>query len=330
MILVDMNRMIGLFMDYCHSKQLRPRTLLSYEQALKLFAVWLKESEGVQDVERVREGHIRRYIMELQSRGKHTACIDQRTVSINHPTNRRDYKERVSSCTINNYLRNLRVFFTWLEETECIVQSPMKKVRALPQARSPRDFMTDEEVKRLIKSLDKSVFHEYRDLLIALLMLDCGMRLGETLSIEMQQVNMTERSILLPADKTKGRKERQVYFAQKTAVELRRWMQYKDRYCESTSLFPVKHTGFPLKVSNYEANFRKYLQRINLDKHISPHNLRNNFAKRCLMSGMDIYTLSRILGHSSVKVTEQAYLDLTDADIRRQYAKFSPVDSIFK
>jgi len=327
LILVDMYRMIGLFMDYCHSKQLRPRTLLSYEQALKLFAVWLKESEGVQDVERVREGHIRRYIMELQSRGKYTACIDQRMTRINHPTNRRDYKEKVSSCTINNYLR---VFFTWLEETECIVQSPMKKVRALPQARSPRDFMTDDEVKRLIKSLDKSVFNEYRDLPVALLMLDCGMRLGETLSIEMQQVNMTERSILLPADKTKGRKERQVYFAQKTAMELRRWMQYKDRYCDSDSLFPVKHTGFPLKVSNYEANFRKYLQRINLDKHISPHNLRNNFAKRCLMSGMDIYTLSRILGHSSVKVTEQAYLDLTDADIRRQYARFSPVDSIFK
>ena len=85
-----------------------------------------------------------------------------------------------------------------------------------------------------------------------------------------------------------------------------------------------------MKVSNFEVNFRKYLHRINLDKHISPHNLRNNFAKRCLMSGMDIYTLSRILGHSSVKVTEQAYLDLTDADIRRQYAKFSPVDSIFK
>lgn len=330
MILVDMNRMIGLFMDYCHSKQLRPRTLLSYEQALKLFAVWLKESEEIHDVERVREAHIRRYIMELQSRGKYTACIDQRMTRINHPTNRRDYKEKVSSCTINNYLRNLRVFFTWLEETECIVQSPMRKVRALPQARSPRDFMTDDEVKRLIKSLDKSVFHEYRDLLVALLMLDCGMRLGETLSIEMRQVNLMERSILLPADKTKGRKERQVYFAQKTAIELRRWMQYKDRYCESTSLFPVKHTGFPLKVSNYEANFRKYLQRIDLDKHISPHNLRNNFAKRCLMSGMDIYTLSRILGHSSVKVTEQAYLDLTDADIRRQYARFSPVDSIFK
>ena len=78
MIFVDMNRMIGLFMDYCRSKQLRPKTMLSYEQALKLFAVWLKESEEIRDVERIKEGHIRRYIMELQSRGKYTACIDQR------------------------------------------------------------------------------------------------------------------------------------------------------------------------------------------------------------------------------------------------------------
>ena len=106
-------------------------------------------------------------------------------------------------------------------------------------------------------------------------------------------------------------------------------MQYKDRYCESTSLFPVKYTGFPLKVSNYEANFRKYLQRINLDKHISPHNLRNNFAKRCLMSGMDIYTLSRILGHSSVKITEHAYLDVTDEDLKKRYMRHSPLDRIY-
>ena len=68
--------MIGLFMDYCHSRQLRPRTLPSYEQALKLFAVWLKESEETRDVERIREGHNRRCIMELHPRGgEDAACI---------------------------------------------------------------------------------------------------------------------------------------------------------------------------------------------------------------------------------------------------------------
>ena len=78
-----------------------------------------------------------------------------------------------------------------------------------------------------------------------------------------------------------------------------------------------------LGVRNYEANFRKYLRRTQINKPVSPHTMRNNFAHRCLMSGMDIYTLSRILGHSSVTITEQAYLDVTDAD--RTETHCSPV-----
>lgn len=329
MILVDMNRMIGLFMDYCHSKQLRPRTLLSYEQALKLFAVWLKESEEIHDVERVREAHIRRYIMELQSRGKYTACVDQRMTKINHPTNRRDYKDKVSSCTINNYLRNLRVFFTWLEESECIRKSPMRKVREISQERPPKEYLEDEEVMRLLKSMDRAYYSEYRDLLVMMLMLDAGTRLGETLSAELGQLNIETCSLYLPADKTKGRKERTVYFSEKTARELRRWLQFRDRYCESPYLFPIRHTGRKVQITTYETNFAKYIRRAGIQKRISPHTLRNNFAKRCLMSGMDIYTLSKILGHSSVTVTEQAYLDVTDADIRKRYSRFSPIDSIY-
>ena len=67
---------------------------------------------------------------------------------------------------------------------------------------------------------------------------------------------------------------------------------------------------------------------LGIDKAYSPHALRNNFAKRCLMNGMDIYTLSRILGHSSVSVTENAYLDLTDRDLRHRYQNFSPMENL--
>ena len=94
---------------------------------------------------------------------------------------------------------------------------------------------------------------------------------------------------------------------------------------ESGYLFPVKRSGASIQVSNFETNFKHYLRRAKLSESISPHCLRNNFAKRCLMSGMDIYTLSKILGHSSVTVTEQAYLDLNDEDIGKRYQNFSPV-----
>ena len=78
---------------------------------------------------------------------------------------------------------------------------------------------------------------------------------------------------------------------------------------------PFRYSGEMLGVRNYEANFRKYLHRTQINKPVSPHTIRNNFAHRCLMSGMDIYTLSRILGHSSVTITERAYLDVKDEEL---------------
>lgn len=68
--------MIALFMDYCMSKQLRPKTMKSYEQALQLFARWLREEMEIEDVEDVKEPHIRSYIVDLQKRGKYTFCVD--------------------------------------------------------------------------------------------------------------------------------------------------------------------------------------------------------------------------------------------------------------
>lgn len=326
---VEMKKMIPLFMDYCMSRQLRPKTMLSYEQANRLFALWLEESEGVKHVEEVKEMHVRRYIVELQTRGKYTFTSNIRSRDINHPDRRTDYGHKITNITINNYLRNIRVFFAWLVEIECLPKSPMSKIRELPEQRSAKEYMTDGEVLLFLKSLDKSQFHEYRDYAASMLMLDCGTRLGETLSIEMDQLDLIEKSLRLPADKTKGRKERTVFFSNKTATELRHWIQFKDRYCDSDYLFPVKSTARAHQVSHFESAFQRYLKRVGITKHISPHTLRNNFAKRCLMNGMDIYTLSRLLGHSSVKVTEKAYLDVTDEDIKKRYLKFSPIENIF-
>jgi len=284
-----------MFMDYCRSKQLRPKTMASYEQTLKLFSRWLKEKYDIENAEEVKEPHIRAYIVDLQQRGKYTFCANDRSKELNHPMNRRDYRQTVSNITINNYLRNIRVFFTWLEESECILKSPLRRVKELPEERPPKEYLEDDEVLRLFKNMDTSYYTEYRDMMIMMVMLDAGTRLGETLSAEEEQLNIEEQSLHLPADKTKGRRARTVFFSGKTAKELRRWLQFKDRYCESPYLFPVRHNGCILKVSNYETNFIKYIQRAGITKHISPHTLRNNFAKRCLMLGMDIYTLRKFL-----------------------------------
>ncbi|NLD58148.1 MAG: site-specific integrase, partial [Clostridiales bacterium] len=109
---MKMDRMIALFMDYCQSKRLRPKTMQSYEQSLRLFEAWLKDTEQITEVEHIREATLRSYMLDLQSRGKYTACADNRTKLINHPQNRGDYNGKITNITINNYLRNLRVFFS--------------------------------------------------------------------------------------------------------------------------------------------------------------------------------------------------------------------------
>ena len=322
--------MLMVYMHDCHVRGLRPKTMKSYEQTLRLFGVWIADRHGIVQVEKIRAAHIRSYISDLQTRGKYTYCARIESLPLNQPLNRRDYSKPVSLVTINGYLRNLRAFFAWAVSEEFLSKSPMHKIKLLPEERQPKEYLDDEEVLCLLKSFDKGHFPEYRDFIATLLMLDSGTRLGETLSVTMEQVDLSDKSLFLPADKTKGRKARVVFFSAKTALEIKRWLQYKDRYCESDYLFPVKNSGAMLQVADFEKNFRKYIKRVGIKKHISPHTLRNNFAKRCLLAGMDIFTLSRILGHSSVKVTEQAYLDVTEQDLKQQYGRFSPVDSIFR
>ena len=314
------------FINYCEVKNLSKKTISSYEQTLRLFALYLKKEYKVKEAGEVKEIHIREYIKYLQERGKYTVVSNENTKMTNFPENRVDYKKEVSKTTINNYIRNIKVFFNYMYENRYISNNPIKRVRQLKNQRKVVGYIDDSNMNKLLKSFDLSKFHEYRDYVITQLIFDTGMRLGETLLIKESDIDFVRRTILLPADNTKGKKDRYVFFSAEMLKELKRWFQYKDRYKDSEYVFCTTR-GTNLKVSNYETNFKKYGERIGQND-IHPHMLRNNFAKRFLMSGGDIYTLSKILGHSSVTVTEEAYLDLQNEDLRIQYQKHSPLSNL--
>lgn len=314
------------FMTYCEVKNLSQKTLRSYEQTLRLFAQYLKEKFNIKEAGQVKEIHIREYIKYLQERGKYTVVSNENTKKINFPENREDYKKEISKTTINNYIRNIKVFFNYMYDNRYINNNPIKRVRQLKNQRKVVGYIDDTNMNKLLKSFDLSKFHEYRDYVIAQLIFDTGMRIGETLLIKEEYIDFVRRTILLPADITKGKKDRYVFFSAEMLKELKRWLQFKDRYRQSEYVFCTTR-GTNLKVSNYETNFKQYGERIGQND-IHPHMLRNNFAKRFLMSGGDIYTLSKILGHSSVTVTEEAYLDLQNEDLRIQYQRHSPLSNL--
>ena len=321
----DFDWLTDEFMLYCRSTQLREKTMSSYEQTLHLFGRWCADELKIYTVDKITENVIRKYIDDLQTRGKYTFYVNDLSKKKNYPDRRRDYRKPVSVTTINNYIRNIRVFFNWLEREYIIRKNPMKRIRQLKHNRQAKVFLSDEDLKKLLSKFDKSYFTEHRDYVMIMLMLDSGMRLGECSTLLVTDLELARKRINLRAEETKGRKDRTVYFSPKTESVLRRWLQFKDRYVESDYLFPVKEHGGAISVGNFESNFKKYILRAGLNEEYTPHCLRNNFAKSCLMNGMDIFTLSKILGHSSVEVTEQAYLDLTDDDISRQYHRASPL-----
>ncbi len=317
------------FMNYCEYRNLSKKTLLSYEQTLRLFSRYLIDTYKINRSEQVTQQIILNYINDTKERGKYTVVANENTKKTNNPQNRGDYGKKVSIVTLNNYIRNLKVYFNYMYENRIIKKNPTQKIKLIHVPRKAKGYMNDIEVNNLLKCFDLSRFHEYRDCVITELLFDTGMRLGECLLIkEKTDINFAERTIFLPADNTKGKKDRYVFFSVQMATELKRWLQYKDRYKESEYVFcTIK--GTVLQERSFESNFTNYGERIG-KKEINPHLLRNNFAKRFLMNGGDIFTLSKILGHSSIKVTEQCYLDLQTEDLKKQYEKHSPLMNLKK
>lgn len=316
------------FMVNCKLKELSMKTMDSYEKTLKLFAKYLEEEYQITSIEEIVEEHINDYLVFTKNRGKYSFVSDDKTLAVNYPQNRKDLGKQVSDITINNYIRNIKVFFNWLLEKRIIRKSPMDHIKFLKTKRKMKEEITNEEFKRLIKSIDTTQFSQYRDYVVIQLIFDTGMRLGETLALKLEDIDVDRKTILIPALVTKGKKDRYVFFSNTMASILRKWLEYKDRYTNQENLIFTSKSGNSVTVSQFERNFRIYKNKASIEKEISPHGLRNNFAKRCLIAGMDIYTLSKILGHSSVTVTEKAYLDLTVTDIKKNYQRFSPLENI--
>lgn len=313
---------IDSFMMYCDSKNLSRKTKASYEQTLKLFAAYLRNQFNITEPDEVKTAHIRNYISYLRERGKYTVVGDESRKAFNNPHNRSDNGKPISDTTIANYLRNIKVFFNFLVEEREIKESPAAKVKNIKPMRKQKKLLSIDEIKRVLSAFDVTTFHGYRNWLMVRLMLDTGMRVGECVALLPEHVDFKERSILIT--NPKNHRQRYVYISNKLSLDLKRWFQYRDRFSDSEYLFPTTR-GNMQDVSVFEKALKKVGEMVGVD--ITPHQLRNNFAKYYLLNGGDFVTLSRILGHSSVDVTQKAYLDFTDNEVAKKYQVHSPFNN---
>ncbi|WP_322619177.1 tyrosine-type recombinase/integrase [Clostridium botulinum] len=159
------------------------------------------------DVKKVTEKIIREYINYTKNRGKYTIVRDKETLKTNKPEMRKDYGKKGSITTINNYIRNIKVFFNFLLEQSYIKKDVVKNIKQFKNQRKAKEFITDSQFAELLRHINTIKFHEGRDHLCIMLLLDTGMRIGECLEIKVENVDMNYRSILLPAEDTKGKRD---------------------------------------------------------------------------------------------------------------------------
>lgn len=325
----DLDEGINDFMIYCTNKDLTKKTMKSYEGTLKLFAKYLADEASIFTPIKVTTKHIKDYLEFTKNKGKYSYVVDINSLKSNNPSARGDFGKQVSMYTVNNYLRNIKVFFTWLYDSEIIKNNPTVQIRAYKHSRKPKSEIKDVDFNKIIKALDLTSYAEYRDYVILQLLMDTGMRIGETLNLKNEDILIEKKAIFIPAEIAKGRKDRYVFFSTMMQSIMRKWIDYKERYFDSEYIF-TSSRGSNFNVMNFEKNLKKYCIRAKIDSAITCHQIRNNFARRFLLSGGDIFILSKILGHSSVTVTEQAYLDVTTEDIRKSYQRFSPLENMRK
>ena len=204
--------------------------------------------------------------------------------------------QKINECsktTIDNIRRNLSSFFTWLEEEDYIIKSPMRRIHRIRVKQPVKNTISDEDIE-LLRDNCKCT----RDLAIIDLLYSTGIRVGELVNLDISDINFVERECIVYG---KGDKERQVYFDARTKLHLGKYIS--ERTDNNPALFVTLDQPFSrLKISGIEIRLRSLGRRLDLDK-IHPHKFRRTMATRAIDKGMPIEQVQKILGHSQIDTT---------------------------
>jgi len=308
---LDLQNLIQGFKLSCQTEGKSPKTIEWYTCFLQKFLQFIQMNHYPAEVNEIDKTHIRAFVLYLQQQAKtpHT-------------------EKPLSNSTVRGYIRTLKVFFSWLFREEYIESNPTTKI---PVPRAPIKVVntfSNEHISKLTTLCYASNGTGYRNLTIILLLLDSGIRVSELVNIEYGDLDLAEGYIKIR--KAKGNKERLVPVGSIVQKSLWKYVnQYRPQPLtrKVTTLF-LSEYGLPLTRSGVQQMLRRYGRIAGITGvRCSPHTFRHTFAKNYLLNGGDIFSLQKILGHSSL-ASVRIYLNLFATDLKKQHQHFSPVDNL--
>lgn len=222
--------------------------------------------------------------------------------------------QKLNNCgkvTVDNVRRNISSFFSWLEEENHILKSPMKRIHKIKTKQQVKDIITDEEIEKLRDGCSCN-----RDLAMVDLLYSTGIRVGELVNLNIADIDFEAREGVVFG---KGGKERKVYFDAKAKLHLQAYIE--ERNDDNPALFVTLDSPHDrLKISGVEIRMRELGRSINLMR-IHPHKFRRTMATRAIDKGMPIEQVQRILGHSQIDTTMQ-YAMVNQSNVKTSHQRF--------
>ena len=202
-------------------------------------------------------------------------------------------RNNCSKATIDNIRRNLSSFFSWLENEDYIVKSPIRRIHKVRTGTTVKETFSDESIELLRDGCNRT-----RDLAIIDMLYSTGMRVGELVNLDIEDIDFTERQCVVHG---KGNKDRPVYFDARTKLHLKKYID--SRTDNNQALFVTLDRPFErLKISGVEIRLREIGRQLNIER-VHPHKFRRSMATRAIDKGMPIEQVQKLLGHKQIDTT---------------------------
>lgn len=236
----------------------------------------------------------------------HIATNDLRSYLTDYQTER-----KTSKVTIDNIRRILSSFFSWLEDEDYILKSPVRRIHKVKTAVTIKETYTDEALETMRDHCDS-----LRDLALIDMLASTGMRVGELVLLNRDDINFEERECVVFG---KGSKERMVYFDARTKIHLQNYLA--QRTDSNNALFvSLKAPYERLQIGGVESRLRELGKRLSLPR-VHPHKFRRTLATMAIDKGMPVEQLQRLLGHQRIDTTLQ-YAMVKQSNVKIAHRKY--------
>jgi integrase/recombinase XerC/integrase/recombinase XerD len=290
------------------------KTISWYSANLKHFLSYLNLRHLPDSIEAVDIKLLRQYVLYLSKRNRYD----------DHPYTPVG-KELLSVATVHGHVRTLRAFFGWLVAEGLVETNVAKDLRPPKLVRKVVSTLSDQEIRSILNTLNPVNPCNARNQTIFMLLLDTGLRIGELVSLKMDDVNMNEGLLKVMG---KGKKERIVPIGSNAQRALQRYLfryRPKPAYPEINNVF-LSNNGRPMSDNSVKLMFARLAKRSGVHR-LHAHLCRHTFATRFLINGGDVFTLQQILGHSTLEMVRH-YVSLAANHVAIQHQKYSPLDRL--